>query len=310
MTPSLETAQFPTPKHSLKACWAPILFSPISGSSERLVVGVAAVNADGFHLEMANMLEKLHCLYGNDALGAIQAVQLAETYIANDLSRRSLDAVLSPDPPVSGIFMGECREAEGLSLASLAQNWMAALSSLYSLTQNTEHQTHKMSQLAAAGFDGDSGGDRLPFLVCDYVKSLRTGFGEFFSADLREGRARRRKGGSHKVVIDFSGPKLVANFGTLRAGNLTASIHLIKRRLWDLKVERDKETGLDFTRSHEMILQRPTKDDPQITKLQHNNIVEALGDLEAQADQEKLRLIALPTVNEIGQRVLGYDMAA
>ncbi len=111
-------------------------------------------------------------------------------------------------------------------------------------------------------------------------------------------------------MIDFAGPKLVANFGTLRAGSLTSSVHLIKRRLWDLKVERDRETHDAFSRPHEMLLHRPAKDDPQVTEQQQANISEALEALEMQADQEELRLLAMDSVPAIGQRVLRYDVAA
>ena len=40
------------------------------------------------------------------------------------------------------------------------------------------------------------------------------------------------------------------------------------------------------------------------------NISEALEDLEQQADQEELRLLALDTVQSIGYRVLQYELAA
>ena len=310
MNSLLDTRDFPSADRSVRAHWAPVLLSPISGSCERLVVGIAAVNSDGFHLELANALERLHCLYGDDAAAAVNAVLIAGRYLESDLARRSIDAIVSPDPAVSGISIGECREAEGLSLQSLAKSWMAALSSLYSPEKEQHELVEPVSSALAAASDGSDGGDRLPFLVCDYVKTQRKGFATYFSADLREGRARRMKGGSHKVVIDFAGPRLVANFGTLRAGSLTSSVHLIKRRLWDLKVERDKEPALLLSRAHEMILQRPPKDDPQVSEKQQANLAEAFEELEAQADQEKLRLLALDTVQAIGERILKYDVAA
>lgn len=305
----LDANQFPSAERSIRARWAPVLLAPISGSCERLVVGVAAVNEQGFHLELANELERLRCLYGDEAVGVTHAVTLAGKYLHGDLARRSVDALTKPDPAVSGISIGECREAEGLSLQELAQSWMAALSSLY-----TQHETHVADainrKLASETSDASPGGDRLPFLVCDFVKSQREGFGAYFSADLRAGKRRRMKGGSHQVVVDFAGPKLVANFSTLKARALTSSVHMIKRRLWDLKVERDKDSTTRLTRAHEMILQRPSEDDPQITEQQLANLSEALEALEAQADQEELRLVACSTVQEIGQRVLRYETAA
>jgi hypothetical protein len=106
---------------------------------------------------------------------------------------------------------------------------------------------------------GDGGGDRLPLLIMNYFKEGRERYARHFSADLREGADAAQQ------VIDFSGSKLVANFGTLQASAISKSIHLIKRRLWDLKVERDRDP---MHRQHEMILQRPFPDDSQITERQ------------------------------------------
>jgi len=306
----LDHSAFPAIEKSVRAVWAPVLLEPIAGSYERLVIGVAAVNAEGFHVELANALGRLDCLYGDDAAAAVTAVRIAGECLRHDLAQRSIDALREPETAVSGILVGECREAEGFSLQQVAASWMAALSSLYDATlQHDMLAAAPLRELATIS-DGLGTGDRLPFMVCDYVRTQKQSFSQYFSRDLQEGRARRAKGASHQIVIDFAGPKLVANFGTLRAGNLTASVHLIKRRLWDLKVERDKETHDAFSRAHELLLHRPAKDDPQVTERQQANISEALESLETQADQEELRLLALESVSAIGQRILKYDAAA
>ncbi|WP_441869137.1 hypothetical protein [Phaeovulum sp. W22_SRMD_FR3] len=306
----MDHSEFPTIDRGVRALWAPVLLEPIAGSYERLVVGVVAVNSDGFHLELANVLSRLNCLYGESAAAAVTAVQIAGKCLQHDLAQRSRDAILQPESAVSGVVIGECREAEGFSLEQMASSWMAALSSLYDATLGQDALVLAPEPDLMVASEASSISDRLPFLVCDYVRSQREGYSRFFSRDLQEGRARRKKGASHQVVIDFAGPKLVANFGTLRAGSLTSSIHLIKRRLWDLKVERDRETQEAFKRSHEMILHRPSMDDPQVTDQQQANISEALQALEMQADQEDLRLLTLNSVPAIGERLLRYDEAA
>jgi hypothetical protein len=96
----------------------------------------------------------------------------------------------------------------------------------------------------------------------------------------------------------------------LKAGALTGSLNLIKRRLWDLKVERDREPIVDFRRNHEMILQRPPKDDPQVSERQQVNITEAIEKLENLAYQEELRLRPMGSVQEIGQHLLASEVAA
>lgn len=301
---ALDIKMFPQLHDGVRAQWAPVFFEPISGSYERFVVGVAVFNKQGFYLEWANQLDRLKCFYGPDAVGAISAIQIAGEYLEDDLAKRAGDAVREPDPAVTGIAFGEVREAEGSSLEGVAKSWMAALSSLY-LSDNAatviETELHEMS--------AESSGDRLPFLVCDYVKSKRIGLADHFSSDLRENRTRRAKKNSQEPVIDFSGSRLVANFGTLRVSALPRSFEVVKLRLWDLNTVQVREGESMVTREYEMILQRPPKDDPQVSDKQQNRLEAALKELEEQADEKSLRLRPLDTYQQIGEHVLDAEAA-
>jgi hypothetical protein len=308
MTDRLDTGDFPAFQRSVRARWAPVLLEPIAGSYERLVIGVAVVSDQGFHLELANTLDRLRCLYSDDAYGAIYAIQLTAEHLRQDLAKRSFDALTDPRPATSGVIIGECREAEGESLQKIGASWMRTLSSLYrEVTESVDVSVSDVDEVRDS--QGEGRGDRLPVLVLEYVAGRRKGLESFFSPDLREGRKRRMAGRSHEIMIDFSGSHLVANFGTLQAGEITKSVNLIKRRLWDLKVERDREPSPMLVRQHEMILQAPPKHDPQISYRQLSNLNEALDALEAQADQEELRLRALPTVADIGEHVMRLEAA-
>lgn len=300
------TAAFPAFQNSVRARWAPVLLAPIAGSYERLVIGVAVVGRDGFHLEMANALDRLRCLYSNDAQGAMYAVQITAEHMRRDLAERAVLALTDPRPAISGVTLGESRDAEGVSLEAIGISWMRALSSLY-VAGVEDAAVEEDDETADSQSDGSS--DRLPMLVMDYVKTKRQGYLQFFRADLRENRRRRLTGRSHEVFIDYSGSRLVANFGTLQVGGIVRSVNLVKRRLWDLKVERDRDHSLITQRKHEMILQTPHPSDPQFSTRQHANLNEALQALEEQADQEELRLRTMHTVPEIGEHVLLSEAA-
>jgi hypothetical protein len=84
---------------------------------------------------------------------------------------------------------------------------------------------------------------------------------------------------------------------------------VIKQRLWELKVARDRDPAWPIRRQHEMIIQRPDANDPQFSLKQRDNAHEALSSLESQADQEELRLRALGSVAEIGDHVLALEAA-
>lgn len=301
----LSTGAFPVFQRSVRAHWAPVLLEPIAGSYERFVIGVAVVSDSGFHLEFANALDRLRCFYSDDADGVVYAIQLTAEHLRQELAARAIEALRDPTPVISGVIIGECREAEGESLQKIGASWMRALSSLY--RADAENEALELDGELTGQSEG--GGDQLPTLVLEYISERREALKPFFSNDLREGRKRRLAGRSHEVLIDFSGSRLVANFGTLQAGGIVKSVNLIKRRLWDLKVERDRENSPMLERQHEMILQCPHQNDPQFSTRQHENVREALNALEAQADQEELRLMALSSVSEIGDHVLALEAA-
>ena len=123
---------------------------------------------------------------------------------------------------------------------------------------------------------------------------------------MRKPTARRRTDASG-VFIDFAGSKIVANFGTLTAQNAT-SINRIKRGLWDLKIDRDREPTI-HKRTHEMLVQHPSFDDPQITEKQWDKISGSLKSLEQQADQVEIRLRPLHSVKDIGEHLLEKEAA-
>jgi len=303
-TDGIMSNQFPSFEAGVRARWAPIILVPISGSYERLVIGVAVANESGFYVEMANALDRLRCLYADDAEGVAYAIDLTADHLRSDLGERGFHAIVEPQPLLSGVEIGTCREAEGASLEAIATSWMRSLSSLY---RDEERRPVAAADDAVAQAEGVS--DQLPTLVMDYVRERREGFFNYFSTDLREGRRRRLTGRSHEVLIDFGGSRLVANFGTLRASGIARSVNLIKRRLWDLKVERDRDSQSTPIRQHEMIIQSPAKGDPQVTANQQAYLSDALTALEEQADQEELRLRPLSTVAEIGEHVLRIETA-
>lgn len=303
-----DSVDFPRFERPTRAHWAPIFLSPISGSEERLVIGVAVIGENGFHIEAANALSRLQCLYGAQSDIVIQVAGIALDELNFDIASRSIKALHEFNPSTTGISVGAVRAAEGLSLQNIGSAWMTALSSLYDadLTSLALEADDPESTFEDR-FEALASGDRLPALVLDYVTESRAGLAQFFRSDLGK-RPRRRQ--SHEVSIDFTGSKLVANFGTLQVGQITRSVDLIKRRLWDLKVERDSETAAVFQRNHEMLIQMPAENDPQVSERQYENLETARQALEEQADQEELRLEAFTSVSEIGQRILAVEKAA
>lgn len=307
MIVDLERSSFPSLARPKRAKWAPVFLSPIRGSQERLVIGVAVFDDTGFHIEAANALSRFQCLYGSQADIVIQVAGIALDELKADFAMRSAEAITDFRASISGISIGGLENAEGESLQAIGASWMGALSSLYDVNASDMASTLDDGEDSfERAFEALATGDRLPQLVLEYVVEERVGLASFFRADLL-GKQRRRR--NHEISIDFSGSRLVANFGTLRVGQLGKSVDLIKRRLWDLKVDRDSEPSVVFRRDHEMLIQMPALGDPQVSEKQYENLETARLALEKQADQEELRLQAFTDVEAIGNRVLKAEEA-
>ena len=299
---------FPQLKTRTKARWAPILISPIMGSVERLVIGVAAVSHDAHHIERANVLRRLQCLYGAEAETIIFAAQAALDELKGDLAHRGIEALTEPRKTFSGISFGPLLEGEANSVEDLCRNWMSSISSLYSAsaaelmsTLPTEPPVAEVLTTAA---------DRLPALVLRYVTNIRPGLEPFFNEDVRQQRTRRRSTKVHSVIIDFAGSRLVANFGTLMASHHAASVDKIKRRMFDLIVERDTEAHPLRSRAHEMIIQHPGSEDPQITDRQSATLQEGIDALAEQSRREGIKFVPMTSVAAIGDHVLQVEQRA
>ena len=251
------------------------------------------------------MLRRLESLYGKPAETVIFAAQVALDVLDADLGERGVAALMDPKKTFSGISIGPIAEGEANSVEELCRNWISALSSLYSARAMALMEAPPLEPAVAETLTTSS--DRLPTLVLRYVTNVRPGLEPFFNSDVREQRTRRRSAKVHNVIIDFAGSHLVANFGTLIAAHHAASVDKIKRRMFDLIVQRDTEARSLSSRAHEMIIQHPASDDPQITDRQSAVLQEGLAALADQSKREEIELVPMTSVRAIGDHVLQVE---
>lgn len=300
------TLDFPRSDHFTQADWAPIYYQPIRGSGERLVVGVLAVSEEAAHLEFVNAFERLECLYGQDFNAIKYALELARTHFQSELDR-NFQRVLSSDTPLTGVSIGDVRRGEGRTIADIAINWLSQTSSLYKkdfLAVMTDRYVE--APVAHASHREPSSHRDLGHLVYELVTRERQGLETCFAKGLR-GTPKKK---SHDVRIDFAGSRMVANFGLLKPKFTGHSSNAIKRKLWDLAIERDQEKRTFSRRVHELLVQVPTKDDPELDESGRDRVNEALEALEKQADIEELRLRPMPSAEVMANHVLSLEATA
>lgn len=299
---------FPSTRQLVKGKRTAVLFRPIIGSVEQLVIGAVAFNSAGAFLGRANRLDRLQCFYGEQAAGAILAVELALDELEIDLANNP--ALLSDTeyaPLMSGVVLGTTTDAEGSSLSTIACSWLEGMSSLYASPHNSTLTTLEGMDLDET-VRGERATDRLGELLLHYVEDRQPALISAFSSDIRT-QVRRRRGNAHGVFIDFSGTRIVANFGMLVPSSYAGSIDRIKRRMWDLKISRDNEKSGFLARPHEMLVQHPPENDPQLTQKQVDKIMESVQDLMKQADQEEIRFRPMTSVEDIGNHLMAREAA-
>lgn len=131
----LDRSLFPQrPADFLSINWAPVLYQPILGSPEQFVIGVLCFNDAGYHLERANRLEKLKCLYGDNSTGVLLAIELGLDVLSAAITHSDFSAA-DFKSAVSGMHLGEVDLTEGPSLEAVARCWLSAHCSLFTFPQ-------------------------------------------------------------------------------------------------------------------------------------------------------------------------------
>lgn len=301
-----DISHFPSTVDTVRARWTPIILAPILGSPERLVIGCAVANESGFHVEMLNAPDRLNCFYGSQAESLHLACKVAEDIVKSRISAGGIDSLVYCSDIMPSLSIGEINTAGARSLEEIARNWLSAISSVY-YTQQID-----FNEVAAGNVNPEQRrkhSDRLPKLVLDYISQSRFELSKFFREDIRSDRKRRRRNSAQEVAIDYVGRRIAANFSTLVASRLSQSAGVVKQRLWDLKVDRDRAEASDHYREHELILQIPRDDDPQVSDRQMSGIRSIYSQLESQADDVQLRLRAFNSVEQIGKHLIEAEAA-
>lgn len=294
MMAKLAFASFPKLDDMVRCRWAPVFVKPSPGSPERLVVAVVAFGRDGFHIETANQMTRLDCLYGAAAETVRYFASSALKQLEQQLATGATEVVREGQFLYANIQIGAISEGEAHSVKAVAETWMRALSSLHGDEVVRDLVSHAPRSLVAA--------EGVPVQIFEGVFSKDPRLGQYFSEQIRLGKQRRRGDMVTGVNLDFSAPRLVANFDGLIMASRAHSIDRIKRKMFDLLVARD-EAANDDSKVFEMIVHAPLMAAASPSKRQKNALDEAIGELTDQTKREAITFVALGGMNEIVDRV-------
>ncbi len=298
---------FPRSSGETLCSWTPVQISPILGSDERLTIGVIAISETDFYLAKATEWERLNCLYGERSAPVIFAAKTSLDALEEDIAKRHWKAIIEPSVLFSSVSIGDLHEGSGRSLEEIANYWLQAASSLATRKKTLVEDIEEAAFEASDEYRATN----IHYDVFDLVSRRNSQVSHFFAEHIQAGKRRpasRKK--DDQVLVDFRGRILVANFGTLTTHGPSNNERVFKSLLWDLKIDRDRPTTLDYKQlKHELIIHIPEENDPNFSEQQRENMHVTLGRLEVEADQEELRLRQMHSAKEIAEHIIEVEAA-
>jgi len=286
--------------------WAPILCFPREASSETFVIGIVAVAKQGFHIEVANRLSKLGCLYEEGAMPIALSIEMAIGWLEEVLSRGEWRNLQEIQFPVSNIALGEAHVAVGLECKEVAMHWMGSLSSFYDKPKIVD-EAIEAPPVAGAIEEIKLRTARLPVQVLSIIEKRNSELLEYFHEDVRK-RSPRRARANARVKIDYDGLKLSANIDGFNVDKPAETVGKLKQRMWDLAVQRERSSsgGTDY-KAYEMLVDFPRHRLMDKRQISVDRIEDHLGELGRQADREQIRLRTMTGAAQIGEHILEHE---
>lgn len=309
---TLSMSSFPRREGTSLFNWAPIYFHPIPTSPERLVIAVIVADSNRATLVEANRLEKLNCLFEAESADVLEAATLSLKALQEDIEGRGVDVLRTFHAPMSGVSIGEVAVVEGRGFEEVGCLSLRSISSLWGVPRTEiARQIEVPWQLVERHSAANDSPPRVkvPGAVMEYVAKRNSELLSNF-ATARAARERLQRANPHTPILDYSGRRVAANFGALES-NHSSSVNAVKRRMWDLALDRIREDQANKShREHEMLVRAPQHASEGISELVLQRIRKALIDLEKEADLNEIRLRPLPSVSAIGDHLLQLEEAA
>lgn len=294
-----ERLTFPPRMDHVRGRWAPLYIEPMVGSGERIAIGVAVANSNGFVVVPVAALDRLSCLYGTENEALLFAATAALENIKVALTKEGPSGLDGWASPFEGIFMGSVRPGAGNSLEQIARMALTLCSSLVEKLADSEEADEPRAAIS------DS---RLERLIKEKVIAARPGLETAFA------RAFQPDPKARSTKIGFVGQRIAANFSLLVPSQLSQRVKDAKAKLWDLAQVQDyvqaKEFNLSGTLNRfELLIHSVGEDDPQYSDRQIRQVREAEYELEMEADRKDIRSRPLRSPDEIAGIIIEAEAA-
>lgn len=265
--------------------WRPIFWEPVSGTGERLMVGV--LHGYGGEIQGIRTIrdDVLSCLFGKSAVGLRRLID-------HGLSsyQGAARVVGSLDPfgdSMVGLFPGPVRVTEASSVAELLQTACLLYSSLGNLDRLDEAEESDSPQQ-------DDVNKRFGSEVREFVLGTRPDLISYFS------RSAVLVQGGQPVRFGFFSPRAVMHFTVIHPVRHSASMRDARAKIFEIDRAR-QVAGIDIAA---LIAAVPREDDATLGSKQREQLKANKIEIESEADSVGLRWYPVHNASDGADRLI------
>lgn len=265
--------------------WRPIFWEPVSGTGERLMIGVLYGFDGAVHATRIIRDDVLDSLYGQHY--SASARKLIDTGLGLLATAARAQDIAAASMPIMGLCPGDFRQTGADTPGELLRT--AAL--LYSSLSNLD----KLDELEEADAPlAEEVNRRFSTEVREIVLARRPellpGFGK--SGPLIDG--------GQVVRFGYFSPRLIAHFSVLHPVRQSASVRDARARLWELA----RAMEVSGVSNAALITAVPRQDDATLGERQRQQIKVNEREILQEADASSIRLLPVHTAEEGAERLI------
>lgn len=265
--------------------WRPLYWEPVSGTGERLMVGVVYGFGGEFRAVRTIRKDVLECLFGRSASGLVslidESIRVVQLIAAES---RSLDGVSSE---VFGLAPGELRNTAAASAVELLETACLLYSSLVNLDKLDDVDENDAPQQEDVN---RRFGTEVRTEVLKIRPDLSSGFGA--TAQLITG--------GQAVKFGFSSHRAIIHFTVLHPVRHNASLRDARAKLFELQRAREI-SGIPHAA---LIAAAPRQDDPTLGSKQRDQLRVNQIEIEREADAVDMRWYPAHSATEGATRLI------
>jgi hypothetical protein len=274
-----------------KGYWQSVYFEPIIGSGERITVGVLAVGDFGDAKVVRAMRSELfECLYGINAPKIINMIDLVISSIENELTKyKTLEQWHSP---IGGINLGKETLACDVDLNAILRQGLRFTASLSALSIDAEREDSYEVQPKRYTSQFSSN-------IKGQLKLIDPRLTNSFNLKIKI------SGSDALTTYGFMNDRYVTNFGLLVPSRLSASMNIIKAKIYDVEALKKSNYYLQPER-FEIIIGTPSFDDPTLSDASILRLKNSLELVEEIADKDEINIFRATDPLSAAQHVAKY----